>query len=259
MSLSIEKTLDRAAEILAGSRSVLFITGAGISADSGLPTYRGIGGLYNGRLTEEGISIEAALTGETLLHHPEVTWKYLAQIEEKCRHAQFNRAHEVIARLEARMDRLWVLTQNIDGFHQAAGSRHVIDIHGDMHRLLCLACGWRRTIGDFSGLQIPPLCPFCGRVVRPDVVLFGEFLPEEKLGIFHGELKKGFDAYVSVGTTSIFPYIQRPMVDARRHGKPTIEINPGETEISEIVDVKISLGAAEALHALQGLLEKRQK
>ena len=116
-------------KLLKDCKSILFITGAGVSADSGLPTYRGIGGLYNNKLTEDGIPVEMTLAGETLRTHPEVTWKYLLQIEENCRTARHNRAHEVIAEMERHFTRVWVLTQNIDGFHQVAGSRNLIDIH----------------------------------------------------------------------------------------------------------------------------------
>jgi len=245
------------ARLLKDCRSILFITGAGISADSGLPTYRGIGGLYNGRTTDEGIPIEMALAGEMLNRRPEVTWKYLSQIEKNCRGATFNRAHEVIADMERHFERVWVLTQNIDGFHQAAGSQNVIDIHGDFHNLVCMQCSWRTTVRDYSGLKtIPPRCPECNHIVRPEVVFFGEMLPYEKLQILMRETHKGFDIYFSVGTTSVFPYIQQPILQARALNRPTIEINPSETEISDLVDIKISLGAAEALDRIWKEYEK---
>jgi len=113
--------ISKIAKLLKNCKSILFITGAGISADSGLPTYRGIGGLYNDKLTEDGIPVEMALAGETFEKRPQVTWKYLSQIEKNCRNATFNRGHEVIAEMEKCFERVWVLTQNIDGFHHAAG------------------------------------------------------------------------------------------------------------------------------------------
>jgi len=238
------------AGLLKKSQSILFITGAGISADSGLPTYRGIGGLYNDTVTEEGIPIEMALAGETLERQPQVTWKYLAQIEKNCRRARYNRGHEVIVEMEKRFERVWVLTQNIDGFHQAAGSKNVIDIHGNMHKLLCANCGWRRAIKDFREIQIPPLCPDCKGIARPDVVFFGEMLAEDKLAILYKELKQGFDIYFSVGTTSVFAYIQQPILYAKSCGRPTIEINPENTEVSHIVDIKLQMRAAEALEMI---------
>lgn len=165
-------------QLLKKCRSILFITGAGISADSGLPTYRGIGGLYNDKLTEDGMPVEMALAGETLKKHPAVTWKYLSEIEKNCRNAKFNRGHAVIAEMEKRFERVWVLTQNIDGFHHAAGSHNVIDIHGNMHKLTCMSCGWRGEVKDYSLIDIPPRCPDCAGIARPEVVFFGEMLPD---------------------------------------------------------------------------------
>lgn len=249
---------DKIAQVVAllnKSKSILFITGAGLSADSGLPTYRGIGGLYNDKTTEEGLSIEMALAGSTLEKQPQVTWKYLAQIEKNCRNARYNRGHEVIAEMEKRFERVWILTQNIDGFHHTAGSKNVIDIHGNMHRLLCVRCGWRKTIADFSEIEIPPRCPECTGIVRPDVVFFGEMLPEDKLAMLLRELKQGFDTYFSIGTTSVFPYIQQPILYAKSCGSPTVEINPAETEVSHIVDIKLDMRAAEALEMIWSELQ----
>ena len=235
-------------ELLKGCQSIFFITGAGISADSGLPTYRGIGGLYNDKATEEGIPIETALAGETLQNHPEITWKYLSQIEKNCRQAKFNRAHQVIAEMERHFKRVWVLTQNIDGFHSDAGSKKVIEIHGNMHKLICPRCSWRDQVKDYSQInQIPPLCPQCKGVVRPEVVFFGEMLPDYECQVLADELAQGFDIYFSIGTTSVFPYIQQPIIAAKHLKRPTIEINPAHTEVSGLVDIKINLGATEAL------------
>ncbi len=244
------------AKLLRNCKSILFITGAGISADSGLPTYRGIGGLYNDKLTEDGISVETALAGETLQERPEVTWKYLLQIEKNCRNAKFNRGHEVIAEMENHFERVWVLTQNIDGFHHAAGSRNVIDIHGNMHKLACMSCKWQGTVKDYSEIDIPPRCPDCAAIVRPEVVLFGEMLSEDKLVVLDRELRRGFDIYFSIGTSSVFPYIQQPMVVAKHLGRATVEINPDDTEISDLVDIKLRMRAAEALDAIWKAADK---
>jgi len=240
--------IHRVSSLLKSCKSILFITGAGISADSGLPTYRGIGGLYNDKSTEDGIPIEMALAGETLYTHPEVTWKYLLEIEKNCREAKFNRAHQVIAEMERHFKRVWVLTQNIDGFHSAAGSKNVIEIHGNMHKLRCMKCLWRAKVKDYSQItQIPPLCPECKGVTRPEVVFFGEMLPDYECQALSEQLAKGFDIYFSIGTTSVFPYIQQPIMEAKLLKRPTIEINPTQTEISRLVDIKINLGAVEAM------------
>lgn len=245
-----EAGLDAAASFLQKATSVLFITGAGISADSGLPTYRGIGGLYENAETPEGIPIEEALSGEMMRRNPALTWKYIQQIEATARGASFNRAHSILADAERRFERAWVLTQNVDGLHRKAGSKNVIDIHGDVHHLLCTACAHRETVEDYSHLAPLPLCAGCEAPLRPDVVLFGELLPLHKVELLERELRRGFDVVFSIGTTSVFPYIARPVIEARMRRKATIEINPGETLISDEVDVKLAMRAAEACEAI---------
>lgn len=245
-----DSEISRAVEILKRSKRLLFITGAGISADSGLPTYRGISGLYNDKDTEDGMSIETALSLEVLARAPEITWKHLARIEEKCRGARHNRAHEVIALMEKEFDKVVVFTQNIDGFHYTAGSKNVIDIHGDLHDIFCEKCGFEKMVKNYAEINVPPHCPKCGNIMRPDVVFFGEMLSEEKIKKLSSELRAGFDAVFSIGTTSVFPYIQEPVRWAKKMRVPTVEINPSETNISMFVDVKIQLGALEALESI---------
>jgi NAD-dependent deacetylase len=242
--------VDQVVDLLRRSRSVLFITGAGLSADSGLPTYRGIGGLYEGNDPEEGVPIEELLSGEVMRSRPALTWKYLRQVEEACRAAKPNRGHEVIAEMESRFERVWVLTQNVDGFHQRAGSRNVIDIHGNLHRLRCMHCPFNESVADYSALAATPRCPACGGIIRPDVVLFGERLPDKQLATYQTETRRVFDLVVSIGTTSMFAYIAAPVLDAYHLGKPSVEINPGETDVTEFVTVKLPLRAAEALDAI---------
>ncbi len=244
---SYNSRIEKIVKALSKSRRVLFITGAGISAESGLPTYRGIGGLYNNKETEDGLPVESALSGETIKNNPSLTWKYLSEIESKCRNAKFNLAHEIIAKFESCFEEVLVLTQNIDGFHKQAGSTKIIDIHGDMHKLYCPECDWRLFVVNYSQIEIPPLCPDCNAFIRPDVVFFGEMLDHKKVEKLIKHLTSGFDIYFSIGTTSVFPYIQEPILLAKANNKLTIEINPSKTEVSHLVDIKIPLGAKEAL------------
>jgi len=252
----METTTDNQAVIrqitdtLANSHSILFITGAGISADSGLPTYRGSSGLFNLDTTEDGLPIERALAGDMMRDFPELTWKYLARMECTCRGARHNRAHEVIAEMERHFDRVWTLTQNITGFHRAAGSKNVIDIHGDLHNLRCTRCRYRQTVPDYCGLSLPPRCPNCDTILRPDVVLFGETLALDKLVPLFMELDRGFDAIFTIGTSSVFPYVAEPVRMAAALGRPTIEINPEPSEVSDLVDIRLPMRAAPALEAI---------
>jgi len=239
--------------LLRRSRSILFITGAGLSADSGLPTYRGIGGLYQSDGTEDGLPIEVLLSGEVIRIRPDLTWKYLLQIEQACRAAGPNRGHQVIAEMEAAFDRVWVLTQNVDGFHRRAGSRNVIDIHGDVHLIRCMQCAYTTEVADYAPFTLtppPPRCPRCPGFLRPEVVLFGEMLPSPQMQVYETEVLRGFDLVFSVGTTSQFPYMAAPMVSAHRRGTPTVEINPSRTEVSDYTTVRLQLTAARALDAI---------
>lgn len=253
---SADRLIDEIAGHCRAARRMLFITGAGISADSGLPTYRGIGGLYNGSLTDEGFAIEDALSGEMMARHPEITWKYLAQIEANCRGARPNAAHQAIAWLEARRGGgVTVLTQNIDGLHRAAGSRDLIEIHGSLHRLGCTSCRRRLAVADYEGLELPPVCARCGGLIRPEVVLFGEALPLAAVEHLLARLDEGVDLVFSIGTTSVFPYIAEPVLAALRHGVPTVEINPGKSRVSDWVDYRLRLGAAAAMAEIRRRLE----
>ncbi len=225
--------------------SVLFITGAGLSADSGMPTYRGVGGLYEGRDAQSGVPIEKALSGGMLRRDPDLCWRYIRQIGEACAGASPNRGHMVIAALERSLSRVVVLTQNVDGLHRLAGSQALLEIHGDLSTVRCMAgCGHvapASTVGRGPGA---PRCPSCGAVLRPDVVLFGEMLPTRVVRRYEAELAQGFDLVVSVGTTAVFPYIRAPVEQSASQGRWTAEINPGDSEVSPLVDLHIRAGAA---------------
>lgn len=242
-----QENLEQAVTHLRRARRVLVITGAGISADSGLPTYRGIGGLYEDKETGDKVPIEVALSGEMLQMEPQLTWKYIHQIESACRGAKYNLAHEIIARMQDRFEGVCVLTQNIDGFHRDAGSRDIIEIHGNIHELHCIQCDHEEWVQDYSAIEIPPRCPRCSALVRPRVVLFGEMLPEAALEALHQQFRRGFDVVLSIGTTSVFPYIAEPIYQARRAGMPSIEINPGNSEVSGIVTYRLKQRAVVAM------------
>lgn len=249
---SHDDALAQAARMFAEARRVLVITGAGMSADSGLPTYRGIGGLYTHGPTEEGIPIEDALSGPMFARDPGLTWKYIAQIEKACRDAQPNDGHRVLAELAHAYDRFCVLTQNVDGFHLQAGSRDVIEMHGDIHRMGCTACGHRFSVESYARFtELPPRCENCGGIVRPQVVLFGEMLPFKAMTRYERALADGFDLVVVIGTSAVFPYIAAPVREAWQGGFPTVEINPQPTDVSRFCHAAIRQNAAEALVALQ--------
>ncbi|WP_375738943.1 NAD-dependent deacylase [Pseudomonas boanensis] len=249
----MESELLRVAKVLKQARRILIITGAGLSADSGLPTYRGLGGLYNG-MTEEGLPIESALSGPMLQRNPALCWKYLAQLGRACLSARPNAGHEAIAELQRIKPECWVLTQNIDGYHRQAGSppERLIEIHGEISPLYCQSCGAESVeLSQHLAGELPPKCNECGGILRPPVVLFEELLPEQAIETLYAELRKGFDAVISVGTTASFPYIIEPVVRTRQAGGLTVEINPSSTDLTPIVDVHLK---GKALDVLRGLI-----
>ena len=249
MSSRIDDTAEALGAELRGARRVAFLTGAGLSAESGLPTYRGVGGLYNGMTREEGLPIEEILSGEMFARKPALTWKYLLEIERACRGAEPNLAHRLIAAMQAQCE-VWVITQNVDGLHQRAGSRHVIELHGRLRELVCTGCAQRPDVSSFDELSLPPRCVSCGGVLRPAVVLFGEMLPVAGVARYERELALGFDLMFAVGTTAGFPYIHDPVVEAGRRGTTTIEINPDQTPLSPHVRHRMACGAVPALQSI---------
>jgi NAD-dependent deacetylase len=248
----MDERIARVAQAIKQAERILLITGAGLSADSGLPTYRGVGGLYNGH-TAEGLPIEAALSGPMLQRDPALCWKYLAELGKACLSAQANAGHYAIAELQRRKPQCWLLTQNIDGYHRAAGSpmERVIEIHGELAPLYCQSCGAvDAELAAHLERPLPPLCKQCAGVLRPPVVLFEEMLPEQAIGTLYDEVRKGFEVVISIGTSASFPYIVEPLLRTRQVGGFTVEINPQRTDLSGRVSVHLQGRALDVLPEL---------
>lgn len=247
-----QAVLLQVAGALRHARRILIITGAGLSADSGLPTYRGVGGLYNGK-TDDGLPIEMALSGPMLRRDPALCWKYIAELGRACLGAEPNAAHYAIAQLQRIKPDCWVLTQNVDGYHRAAGSppERLIEIHGNLSPLFCQSCGAEDAhLSEHLQQPLPPLCKHCHGVLRPPVVLFEELLPQIALEILQEEMAKGFDVVLSIGTTASFPYIHEPMLRARVSGGFTAEINPSATHHSAQMDAFLPCRAVHVMDQL---------
>jgi NAD-dependent deacetylase len=238
-------------EGLASVRSVGAITGAGVSSESGIPTYRGKGGLYDD--PDEGDRTVEALSGPTLLDDPDRTWRTVAELARRAGAAEPNDAHRALARIEERVERFVLLTQNVDGLHQLAGSRNVIDIHGNVFATRCMACGVGGRL-DPSSLELldeSPRCGRCGGILRPDAVLFGEMLPGDKIARIRSELiDDPPDMVIVAGTSALFPYITDPVVVAIRAGKLTVEVNPEPTLLTGEVDFALAGPAGSYLPAI---------
>jgi NAD-dependent deacetylase len=243
------KLLEIASRLKTAER-ILFITGAGVSAESGIPTFRGATGVFANGLTEEGIPFEEALSGSTFVCNPKLSWKYFLRLELAVRGKRPNVAHRAIAGFHNRNRTVWVATQNIDGLHHEAGSTNVIELHGNLRRIVCTRCTYRQHHETFEELQELPRCPDCRSVLRPDAVLYEEMLPAEALDRLEHELRSGFDLVFTVGTSSIFDYVTNPILTAVRQGIPTVEINPEETPVSALVYYRLAAPAGMVLSAI---------
>ena len=236
-------------------RTVGAITGAGISAESGIQTYRGQGGLYDD--PNEGDRTVDALTGSTLKTNPDRTWRTVAALINRSRDARPNAAHHALVRIERSVERFVLLTQNVDGLHRRAGSENIIDIHGDVSRSRCMKCSRHVATPDLSELQGSPLCPTCGGVLRPDVVLFEEMLPAAKLRRIRSELLDNPpDLLLVIGTTAMFPYIAQP-VWSRGKSTLAVEVNPERSSVSSCVDFQIEAQAGQAVPLIADVLTTR--
>lgn len=240
---------------LARVRSVGAITGAGISAESGVPTYRGKGGLYDD--PAEGDRTIEALSAPTLARDPDRTWRVISALAQRCLEAKPNAGHYALVDIENKVERFCLLTQNVDGLHLRAGSRNLIDIHGDRLATVCMDCGAEGRLTDPGMIRSTPRCPACEGRLRPGVVLFGEMLPVDKVARIEREFYAHVpDCVMIVGTTAQFPYIVMPVLTAAQAGKLTIEINPEETEITPAVEYSLRGTAGEFLPAIASAISR---
>ena len=169
----LDQDLPRAAEILRAARSVAVLTGAGVSAESGVPTFRGADGLWEGHRVEE-VATPAAFSAD-----PVMVWRFYNMRRDRLRGVAPNPGHLALARLEQRWgERFALITQNVDNLHRRAGSRRVWELHGNLHRTRCTACARVEDRG-LEPLGELPRCPHCGGLLRPDIVWFHETLPED--------------------------------------------------------------------------------
>ncbi len=226
------------------ARRVVVLTGAGISAESGVPTFRGGGG----SAVWKGFPFEQISSADMLTRDPALVWEWFNYRREVISRARPNAAHRALADWEKRFESFVIITQNIDDLHRAAGSRTVLELHGNIWRVRCLSCGRVAENRQVPLREIPPKCA-CGGVLRPDVVLFGEALPGEVLHRAQTEAARG-ELFFIIGTSAIvYPAAYLPVI-ARRGGAYLIEVNPEATPASRLVDVTLAGKAGEVLPAL---------
>ena len=242
-NLFSEELLDK----LSSADSVAVLTGAGISAESGVPTFRGEEGLWKKFHPEELATVEA------FMRNPNLVWEWYRHRRELLSTVRPNPGHRALAELEERYRDFTLITQNIDGLHRKAGSRRVLELHGDIRRNRCMACGQGYQDIDLPREPSAPLCR-CGGKIRPDVVWFGESLPEKTLEEAFAASAR-CQVFFSVGTSAvIYPAASLPVV-ALQGGAYVVEINIEPTPLSPQVDQFIRKPSGEALPLLVEALD----
>lgn len=204
-----------------------------------MPTFRGPDGLWR------GMDPTQFFTPEALSTNPRLTWQMYDELRVRIAHAQPNAGHQALAEL-ARTRQVTVVTQNIDGLHQRAQSSGVLELHGSLWCLRCAGCGYQEE-NDVAPLPaLPPLCPHCGRVLRPDIVLFSEALPIEVYATALAAVK-ACDLLLVIGTSGVvYPAAGLPTI-AHKHGAVVVEVNPQETTLTAQMDYSLRGAAARML------------
>ena len=255
------ETITAAAQILATAEYAIALTGAGLSVESGIPSFRGPDGLWTkyGQPTNLSYRVfsqdpqdwwEKRLSDEVTPGNPTY------DLKDAVDNAEPNPGHVAIAELESAGIIRAVITQNVDDLHRRAGSRNLLEIHGNRNYLRCIGCGWRRPRAEHAITDVPPLCAECGGVIKLDTVMFGEPIPRAVLDSCFAETQR-CDAMLLVGTSgAVNPAAQLPLV-ARERGARIIEVNPEPTQLTAAADVVISGPAGEALPAITDALPRR--
>lgn len=229
--------------LLRQAQHVTILTGAGISAESGVPTFRqaqtGLWAKYDP---------QELATPDAFRRQPRLVWDWYEWRRELVGRARPNPGHLALAEMARHVPRLTLVTQNIDGLHQQAGSREIIELHGNIWRNKCLDEG---TIIEKLPLtdERPPRCPGCGSYLRPDVVWFGERLPDSALQAALAAART-CDLFFSIGTSALVQPAASLPVEALNRGIPTIEINPAETPLTPYASASLRGPAGEILPAL---------
>ena len=234
----------RTRELITAGRDVAVLTGAGMSAESGVPTFRGQGGFW------ENESFEELATPRGFARDPDKIWRWYDARRQGVAGCAPNAGHRALAGYEARHPGLRVITQNIDGLHQAAGSREVVELHGALFRVRCTREGTVREDRRVPLPEIPPRCS-CGALLRPDIVWFGEPLPVQAVEAAYGAARRAL-LFLVIGTSAVvYPAAGLPAV-ASEAGARVVEINPEPTAISDQVDEVLRGPAAVILPELLG-------
>ena len=238
----ITRDIPKAREMIRDASRIFVLTGAGISAESGIPTFRGEGGLWQSYRPEE------LATPMAFRRDPKLVWEWYDWRRSLIANAEPNTGHLALVQLENEKEGFSLATQNVDGLHQRAGSRNVLELHGNIWKLQCTGCGNERIDYTVPLPELPPQCE-CGALERPGVVWFGEQLPKE---VFQAALHDAAESDLTlvVGTSALVRPAAGLAHEALRAGRPVIEINPDETSLTSNATLSLHGPSGELLPQL---------
>jgi len=231
----------KAAELLARSRYTCALTGAGVSAESGVPTFRDAGGLW------EGFRVEEVATPEGFRTNPRRVWRFYNERRRQLRRVRPNRGHYALAEMEKLLPRFTLITQNVDGLHRLAGSHNVIEIHGNLAHVRCTRCARQRDAGG-EDLPDEPRCE-CGGLLRPAVVWFNECLPAEALTAAEQAIAS-CDVMLVAGTSGTVQPAASFALWAAEHGAAVIDVNPDPQAFTPACTIGLAGRSGEVLPVL---------
>jgi NAD-dependent deacetylase len=241
-------TVDALADLIRGHRPCVVLTGAGISTESGIPDFRSPTGIWKQYDPLEYATIDA------FLRDPVKVWDFFGRRQQVLGDAEPNDGHRALAELEARGWVQAVITQNIDRLHERAGARALVEVHGSIRTSSCLDCGTVVPLADVVELLPVPQCPVCGRVLKPDVVMFGELLPAAQIARAE-QLASEAGVLLVVGSSlEVHPVAGLPLETLANGGRLAV-VNRGSTPFDARASVVIDAGAGETLRALADRLE----
>ena len=250
----MEDGLARAARLVAGSQHLVALVGAGLSVESGIPPFRGPGGLWT------KVGEPSMMSYQRFMDDPAGWWAQRlideqssqgprAEFRLAIEQAQPNKGHRALVELERLGILKLIITQNVDNLHRAAGSANVAEIHGNRTRLRCLNCLARYPRSEFVTDTLPPICPRCGGLVKSDTVMFGEPIPPDVLAICQRETEQ-CDGMLEIGTSgTVYPAAGFPRA-AREHGAFLVEVNTSATPLTHLCDVALHGPSGELLPRL---------
>jgi NAD-dependent deacetylase len=243
---NFSQSVEQTAEWLRAAGRVAVLTGAGVSAESGIATFRGHGGLWEGHRAEE------VATPQAFLADPEMVWRFYHFRRRKLLECRPNPAHHALAELENLCEHFTLITQNVDNLHRVAGSRTLIELHGNIWIDRCWNCAYETSVNTVSDDPVPA-CPECGGKLRPGVVWFGEMLPPDAIQNAQTAAAQ-CDVMLVVGTSAVVQPAASLSSFAQYNGAKIVEINPEATPLSHSADLTIPEEAGTAVPAIAAAL-----